>query len=144
MAKAKNPDGAWDFLKGMLSYHDVNSNSISEMTGQFPIFKAEMESYAAKAKEKPYYIDYETKEKVEYDNSSWIGDTQITIPDNTDADNAKVFALIDSISTILRSENELKKIIEDDLKTFYSGQKSAEETAEIIQNRASTYIAESR
>jgi ABC-type glycerol-3-phosphate transport system substrate-binding protein len=144
MDKAKNPDGAWDFVKGMLSYHDANTTSPSEMYGQFPIFQADLETFAQAAKERMYYIDFTTKEKVYYDNTAWIGDTEIKLPDNTDADNAKVMALINSISSVNRSETELQKIIEDDMKTFYSGQKSAEETASIIQNRASTYIAESR
>jgi ABC-type glycerol-3-phosphate transport system substrate-binding protein len=144
MAKAKNVDGAWDFVKGFVTYRDPNENGSPSQRGMFPIIQSELELYAKEAMERPFYFDYETREKVYYDNTTWVNDAEVPVPNNTEADNAKVFALIDGISTVHRTDNELQTIIEDDIKAFFSGQKSAKETAAIIQNRASTYIAESR
>jgi ABC-type glycerol-3-phosphate transport system substrate-binding protein len=144
MAKAKNVDGAWAFVKGLVTYRDPNENGSPSQRGMFPILQKDLDLYAAEAMDRPFYFDYETREKIYYDNTTWVNDTEVPVPNNTETDNAKVFALIDGVSTILRSDNELQTIIEDDIKAFFSGQKSAKETAAIIQNRASTYIAESR
>jgi ABC-type glycerol-3-phosphate transport system substrate-binding protein len=144
MAKAKNVDGAWEFVKGLVTYRDPNENGSPSQRGMFPIIQKDLDLYATEAMDRPFYFDYQTREKVYYDNTTWIGDGEVSVPNNTEADNAKVYTLIDGVSTILRTDNELQTIIEDDIKAFFSGQKSAKETAAIIQNRASTYIAESR
>ncbi|MDR0974128.1 MAG: extracellular solute-binding protein [Ruminococcus sp.] len=141
MAKAKNPDGAWEFVKGYVTYKDPNEQGEGNT---YSILQSKLDAMAAEALERPFYIDYETKEKIYYDNTYYINNQEVKMPNNTPEDNAKIMAMINNISSIQRSENELKAIIEDDVTSFFSGQKSAEETAEIIQNRASTYVAESR
>ncbi|MDR0944422.1 MAG: extracellular solute-binding protein [Ruminococcus sp.] len=144
MAKAKNPDGAWDFVKGLVTYREEAHQNSPSQRGMFPILQADLDLYAKEAMDRPFYFDYETREKIYYDNTTWVGDGEVSVPNNTEADNAKVYALIDGISTVMRSDNELQNIIEDDIKAFFSGQKTAKETAAIIQDRASTYITESR
>jgi ABC-type glycerol-3-phosphate transport system substrate-binding protein len=144
MAKAKNPDGAWAFLKGFITYIDPNSKGDVTSRGNYSILQADLEKLAELALDRPYYLDYETREKVYYDNTAYVDNQEIPIPNNTAEDNAKIMEMIANISSVQRSENELQTIIEDDIKAFFTGQKSAEETAAIIQNRASTYVAESR
>ena len=39
-------------------------------------------------------------------------------------------------------DEEVSKIVEEETATFYSGQKTAEQVAEIIQNRVTTYLNE--
>jgi ABC-type glycerol-3-phosphate transport system substrate-binding protein len=147
MAKAKNPDGAWEFVKGFIS--DRNPKKTSDDAapasyGVYPILQSNLDNLAEDAKSSPYYFDEQTHKKVFYDNTAWVGNSQITLPNNTDADNQRIYDLINSIDTISRSENDLQKIIDDDMKAFTSGQKTAAETAAIIQNRAQTYVSESR
>jgi ABC-type glycerol-3-phosphate transport system substrate-binding protein len=144
MAKAKNPDGAWEFVKGMVLYRDPNENGSPSQRGMFPIIKSELDLFAKESMDRPFYFDYETREKIYYDNTMWVGDGEVSVPNNTEIDNAKVYALIDSVSAVMRIDNELQSIIDDDVKAFFSGQKTAKETAAIIQDRASTYITESR
>ena len=47
-----------------------------------------------------------------------------------------------SIDTMYEAETDIKNIINEEASAFFSGQKTAEEVAEIIQNRVNVYINE--
>ena len=136
-AKAKNPDGAWEFLKYFLS-DDYQNNA-----SNFPVKLSAYDALKEQAKEKPFYTD-ENGNKVEYENTYWIGESSVDIGVNTDADNEKLMNLITSASTTYQYDTDLMKIITEEAAAYFSGQKSLDETADIIQNRASIYISENR
>lgn len=137
-SKAANPEGAWEFVKYFLSeeYQD-------QFTYGFPVRKSSLEKLMAKAKEKPYWLD-ENNEKQEYDPTYWNGSEEIKIGVNTDADNQKLLDLINSTTAVSRYDQKIIEIISEEAAAFFEGQKSAQEVADIIQNRVSNYIAENR
>ncbi len=137
-SKAANPEGAWEFIKYFLSeeYQD-------QFTYGFPVKKSSLEKLMAKAKEKPYWLD-ENNEKQEYDPTYWNGSEEIKIGVNTDADNQKLLDLINSTTAVSRYDQKIIEIISEEAAAFFEGQKSAQEVADIIQNRVSNYIAENR
>ena len=47
-----------------------------------------------------------------------------------------------SIDTMYEVETDIQNIISEEASAFFSGQKTAEEVAEIIQNRVNVYINE--
>ena len=53
-------------------------------------------------------------------------------------------AMISGATQIIRSDTKLEAIITEEAESYFSGQKSLETVVSIIQNRAETYIAESR
>jgi multiple sugar transport system substrate-binding protein len=53
-----------------------------------------------------------------------------------------MFALFDSIEGVYRENTAIINIIGEEIEAFFAGNKSAEETARIIQNRATTYLEE--
>lgn len=62
---------------------------------------------------------------------------------NTDEDNQKIIDLINGAACRMNtSEDFVYSIIQEEAAAYFSGQKSAEETAGIILNRVSNYIAE--
>ena len=136
-AKAKNPDGAWEFVKYFLT--EEYQNSVSGL----PIMESAYAGLMEKAKEKPFYMD-ENDVKQEYDRTYWLGDQEIKIGVNTDEDNEKLMNFIKSVNCKQSYDKELVKIITEEAEAYFSGQKSVDEVADIIQNRASTYISESR
>jgi hypothetical protein len=143
MSAAKNKDGAWEFLKGYINYPGPpeQPNYISSGNSFFLSNKLNAE-LAEKAKENQYYID-ENGNKHEWGNTQYIGGQNIEVPNNTDADNAVIYDLLDEISTISRSDINIWNIIVEDTDIYFAGKKSAEETAKLIENRVSTYLAES-
>ncbi|MCD7731469.1 MAG: extracellular solute-binding protein [Oscillospiraceae bacterium] len=140
-SKANNSDGAWEFIKYFLS--EDYQMSVSERNGSFPIMESAYTSIMEEAKEKPYYLD-ENGEKVEYDNSYWIGDSSVTIDVNTDEDNERMMNYIKSATTLGKSDSSLTNIILEEAEAYFSGQKTVDEVADIIQNRAGTYVSENR
>ncbi|WP_018758292.1 ABC transporter substrate-binding protein [Paenibacillus terrigena] len=50
--------------------------------------------------------------------------------------------LIQSASSLAKADDKMLSIIEEESKSYFSGQKSAEEVAKLIQNRVTTYINE--
>jgi ABC-type glycerol-3-phosphate transport system substrate-binding protein len=137
-AKAKNPGGAWEFCKYFLSDEYQDSVEYS-----FPIKLTALNALKEAAMEKPYYM--EGGEKIEYENTYRVDmQTEIEIGENGEADSAKMMELIESVSEPQRYDATLSEIILEEAGAFFAGQKTAEEAAGIIQNRASTYISENR
>jgi hypothetical protein len=141
MAQAKNSDGAWEFIKGLFSYGNywIESMGYPPM-GTFPTLMSELNIAAEKATIPPYETWY--GERTEKKN--WIGADLSNQPDNTQADNEKMFALFNSISGIKRSTPAIEDIIAEETKAYFTGNKTVEETAAIIQDRATTYLEETR
>ncbi|MFD0618740.1 ABC transporter substrate-binding protein [Paenibacillus sp. GCM10027629] len=50
--------------------------------------------------------------------------------------------LIQSASSLAKADDKMLSIIEEESKSYFSGQKSAKEVAKLIQNRVTTYINE--
>lgn len=137
-AKAKNPDGAWEFCKYFLSDEYQDSVEYS-----FPIKLTALNALKEAAMEKPYYM--EGDEKIEYENTYRVDmRTEIEIGENSEADSEKMMELITAVSEPQRYDTTLSDIILEEAGAFFAGQKTAEEAAGIIQNRASTYISENR
>jgi ABC-type glycerol-3-phosphate transport system substrate-binding protein len=134
MENSANKAGAWAFVKGVLDYDGLPKYGTAVMSGgeYFYMKKSRNDILAAEAKEPPY--TYQQGEKKFFENSM--------NPRNTDENNAQVFEMIDNVSTIYREDTHITEIIESDLANFYAGKKSAEDTAALIQNRVSTYLAE--
>lgn len=55
-----------------------------------------------------------------------------------------LMALIEGVTQVFRSDDKLNSIVTEEAEAYFSGQKSLDEVVGIIQNRAETYIAESR
>ena len=106
----------------------------------FPIKKSALEQLAEEAKQ-PYW-DRDERDYVEpyyIDNSG----KKVTIGVNTDEDNQRIYDLIDG--AVAENINfDITSIITEETGAYFAGQKSAEEVAEIIQNRVQNYLDENR
>lgn len=142
-AKSANKDGAWQFVRYFLTdeyqdiYTDIN-------TYNFPAKLSALEKKAENAKERPYWENEETGEKEYYDNTYWNGTESINIGVNTDEDNARMMDFIKSITATSNYDTKIQDIITEESAPYFSGQKTAAQAAEIIQNRVANYIAENR
>jgi ABC-type glycerol-3-phosphate transport system substrate-binding protein len=128
MKNAANPDGAWAFTKFLLT----DPAALPKENEIFALYKPTLKKRAEDAKVK------------DPDRETTYGVNMTPIPPNTDADNAKIFALIDRVNNVSRLEPDLVTIISDDINAFFAGDKTAEDTAAMIQNRVTTYIQESQ
>jgi hypothetical protein len=142
MSDAQNPEGAWEFVKGLFTYSNYFVKNMGyPPLAKFPVLMTELNIAAEKATIPPYETSYNGER---FPRMNWLGPNLSNQPDNTEADNAKMFALFDSIDGIDRSIPAIENIIKEETAAYYAGGKSAEETAKIIQNRATTYLEETK
>lgn len=143
-AKSKNQDGAWEFLKFFLSEeYQVNADSKYGYRNGFPILKKMVREQVNQTTEKSYWMD-ENGEKVYYDDTFWINDEEFKINPFTQAQADEVFNFICGVKNSSYRDENIAKIISEEVQAFYSGSKSAKDTANMIQNRAQLYVQENR
>lgn len=142
-AKSANPEGAWQFVRYFLTdeYQDYYTKNNSY---NFPAKLSALEKKAEAAKERPYWENEETGEKEYYDNNYYMGGESINIGVNTDEDNQKMMDFIKSVKATSNYDTKIQEIISEEAAPYFSGQKTAEQAADIIQNRIANYIAENR
>jgi ABC-type glycerol-3-phosphate transport system substrate-binding protein len=139
---SENPEGAWDFIKQFIYYKPPYQIGNIIYGNYFSLYNSYNDELAAEALEDPYYID-QNGVKFPTENTVFAGGVQVTMPNNTEADNMVTYDLLNNISGIGRSDINIWNIIMEDIENYFGGKKSAEETAALIDNRVSTYLAES-
>ncbi len=85
-----------------------------------------------------------TEENGEKTWSFWIANQQINLGLMTEEAVARVDAFLESLTQCYQYDDAMMKIILEEASAYFSGQKSAEEIANLIQSRVSIYVAEGR
>jgi ABC-type glycerol-3-phosphate transport system substrate-binding protein len=134
-SQASDKDGAWSFVREFLTQEYQDNISYN-----FPIRKTSFDTYAAKAMEKPSYM--ENGKLVEYDYVYYIDGNEVTAQPLTKEEVTKYSNFIKGIHDIASSNRSVTEIINEEASAFFSGQKSAKEVADIIQSRLSIYVNE--
>ena len=138
-AKSAFKDGAWEFVR----YYLTDEYQTSDELYDFPIVKSAFLEKAALATEKPYWID-ENGNKVEYDDTWYIGGEEIIMEPFTQEEVDKICDFIYSVNKVNKFDSDIQNIINEEAAYFFEGQKSAQEVATIIQSRAQIFIDENR
>lgn len=137
-AQTKNKEAAWEFVKSFL-----DEEYQEKRDWYFPIRLSSLDKIEKQAQQKPFYTD-EKGNKIEYENTYWLGNMEIKADPLSKEETAKVMDLIKSINRAANYDEELLKIVQEESAGFLEGQKSAQEVAGIIQSRAKIYINENR
>lgn len=136
-AKSANKDGVWSFLRNFLS-----DEYQSEIYG-FPVIIKHLEESAKEAMQKNYYED-ENGNRVEYDDTYYVGEMEIIIEPMTEQETKELMDELYSLKQMYRYDNALNQIISEEAAAYFAGQKSAKDVADIIQSRAQLYVNETR
>lgn len=135
-AKSKNLDGAWEFVRYYLTEEYQSS-----LQWGLPISKSAFMTKAQEALNKPYYLD-ENGEKIEYSDSIYINGESIELEPMSQEQVDQIVSFIQSVNTPTYYNQDISKIVEEEVEAYFSGQKSAQEVAQIIQSRAQIYVSE--
>lgn len=138
-SKCSSKDEAWEFI----SYYLSEDYQSSEECYGFPVLKKCLEAQIQKAIQKPYYMD-ENGNKVEYDQYYYIGDKEILITPMSIERANEVYDYVLSVKQRSFANNEISKIINEEVQGYFEGQKSAQEVANIIQSRVEIYVKENK
>ena len=136
-AKSSCIEGAWEFARYFLTEEYQNSG---EQYG-LSVLKSVFEEKAYLATEKPYWTD-ENGEKIEYDNTFWINDEEMVIEQFTKEQVNQIIEFVYSVDKGYYYNTDVQNIIMEESEAYFSGQKSAEDVAKIIQSRVQIYVDE--
>lgn len=136
-AKSANKEGVWQFLRNFLT--DEYQESVYEL----PLSVKRLDELGESAMERPYYMD-ENDNKVEYDDTYYVGGIEVVIPPMTEQEVSELKEQIYSITDVYKYDEKLVNIIKEEAAPFFAGQKNAKDVAAIIQSRAQIYINENR
>lgn len=147
-ARCENKDAAWQFIRTFFT-----EDFQKEQYG----FPSNINAYNAKLKEamtpeymkdgNGNYVLDENGNKIEVSRSamSWgSGDNYIEIYATTQEQADKLWELITTTTKVADYSSSIYDIVNEQTPAFFSGQKSAEEVARLIQNKANIYVNEQR
>ena len=140
-SKSKNKDAAWEFLKTFLTKeYQGNRNNVYGNPTRQDAFDMLVKSKTATEK----YTD-ELGNEVEPLESGWgWDDLNVDIGPLTDKQAQMYIDLVNNTDKTGEYNDEIGNIITEEAKAYFSGQKSLDETADVIQNRVKTYVNENR
>lgn len=128
-SKTSHQDIIFDFIRNLLE-------ADRGAWGGFSSIKSKFDSELQEA----------TKEKSDDDYDAYVYDRvaekEVKIKPLTQEEVKKFSDFVLSINLLYSGNSEVSDIISEECSAFFSGQKTAEEVAEIIQNRVSVYINE--
>ncbi len=131
-------DVCWDIIKDVFS----EENQTSEYMYEFPATKTALNKLLDESMEKPYYTD-ENGNKHEYDDSYYIGGEEITVKPLTQKERDFLEEYVSNVKPGGYYYNdEVDSIVMEEIEAYFKGDKTAEATAETIQNRVSILISE--
>lgn len=138
MSDSPNKEACWDFINDFFDDEYQNGEDMYEI----PSIKSAFEARLDRAMEKPYYINSEGKKET-YDDTYYIGGEEIKIPPLTQEqrDIVENYILSGKVNSYFYND-EINSIIEEQINAFFAGEKTAQETAELIQNRVSILVSE--
>ncbi len=132
-AVSENIDGAWDFARYYLTDEYQESLEVS-----LPVSKRIFEEWAVEETLRSYYID-ENGEKVEYDLF-----LESVVPPLDRKQLEQLITYVKSVTATPYEDSNVLSIIEEELGSYFSGQKTAEDAAAIIQSRVQMYVRENQ
>ena len=148
----RNKEAAWDFVRVFMT-EDYQDNNV--VVSSFP---SNIHSYETKRKDvmTPTYlkdengrimVDPETGEKMmEEKGVYWNQETQELVPiySFTEEEIQKIEEIINNTDRFYSEDPAIFDIVKKQIDAFYSGQRSAEDVAKLIQSQARIYVNEQR
>ena len=133
-------DAAWSFVRQLL----LEEHQTEEHMWNFPTNAHSFETYKEQAMTPIYETDPETGEQVEISNSGYgIGeDFMLDVYSMKQEEYDAFLELYENCNSVYSYDEDVMDIINEECEAFFAGQKTAEETAGIIQDRLSLYLAE--
>lgn len=144
-SRSANKDGAWAFVRTVLTEEYQTNNVWWRFATNAKVFNQKLED----AMEPVYYTDVdENGNEVQVPTSKyswWItDDIQVEINSLTQEQADKIMDLIDRTDRIYTYDESLYNIISDSVAPYFAGQKTLDDTVNLIQSRVSLYVNEQR
>lgn len=138
-ADSQCKEGAWSFLEYMILKQETDKPS---RTASFPILKRALEDMFERSSEQAWHLDENGREVLNPITERSDGGASIKIYPATQEDVDQVRKLIDGVKYVTRSGSYAESIVLEELDSYFSEQKTADETVQMIQSRIDLYVKE--
>ncbi|MDE7294789.1 MAG: hypothetical protein K2N72_10240, partial [Oscillospiraceae bacterium] len=156
--KSTFKEGAWEFIMDIVKStvtegsipnwgdaepkEDISGEIVYSSDGSgFPVYSENLDKIAIQATKPRKYIDGEGNVQLE-DNTYWINGMEIKSTAMSEEDVNFMKDYLKSITKINKYDENINNIIKEESDLYFSGSKSADETASVIQSRVSIYLNE--
>lgn len=131
-------DAAWEFINWCMS-----ESCQSELPSGLPICRSVLQDQIANAMEMEYKTDENgVQSPVVREQVIFEGDDPVDIYCITQKQADQLLALIEQAKECSQTDQRLYRIVLEEVEYYFSGAKSLEETADIMQSRVSLYVNE--
>ncbi len=139
-AGCEHMDEAWAFVRELL----LEENQVSDWMWEFPTNRNAFQTLVDQAMEQEYYEDPETGEMIPQPKTTYWdeNDEQVDIYALSQEEYDMFMELYRSCKSVSSYNQNIWDIISSEVGAYFDGQKSAEETARLIQSRVSLYVME--
>lgn len=124
--QCEHKDAAWQFAKTFMNEEYQNS----DMVWGIPTTQAGLDNFI-----------YEAQHMEGEHGYSW-DDVEMSITSAKDEEVEEFLAIVEKADELQYQDTDIQKIIEEEVKPYFEGQKSVEEVADIIQSRVDIYLKE--
>ncbi|SEQ10478.1 ABC-type glycerol-3-phosphate transport system, substrate-binding protein [Lachnospiraceae bacterium NE2001] len=141
-SKCADKEAAWDFIRQFMTedYQSKNYMNFYGVPMREDVYEAYIQSVQCDKEGKDKYGNdiYPTEGTYGFDG------LEIEIKPLDDEDVARYRELVDDASGVWESDESIAEIVKEEAAAYFSGDKSLDDTCNIIQNRVRTYVNESK
>ncbi len=138
-SQCADKEAAWQFVSSMLAADFQESETI--VTG-FPLRRSGLEKQLERAMEATYTTDENGNQQEVPLTSAPLGQMMIEIYAAKEEEVQAIRDLIEGANKVIESDNQINSILAEEAQTYFSGSKSADEVADIAENRIRLYVNE--
>ena len=140
-ATSSEKEGAWQFIRSFLTDEYQESIWNNEMSTAFPVSVPALEAMATASTEQQYYTDEFGLEQPENPLVN-IGGVDLELVPLKKKEAQKLVDVIKSVDHTAYTNYEVMDIVIEEAESYWNGEKSSREVADIIQSRISIFINE--
>lgn len=135
-SRCPDKEAAWQFISSMLTKEfQENPNLLMGL----PIRKSGLEKKFTEAMKATYTTDENGNQKEEPKGSINVGSSTIEIYAATEEEIQSLRDLIGRVNKMQQSDNQAFDIISEEAQAYFTGAKSADEVADVVENRLRLY-----
>ncbi|MCM1136818.1 MAG: extracellular solute-binding protein [Clostridium sp.] len=145
-SSCENKEGVWEFIR--FNVTKERQENVGSPNGGFPILKSALEKQFEQDME-PEYTKDENDNQIEMPKMTWASSMggerfSVEVYAATQEQVDRVREMIETTQSGERMNQEVLGIILEEASGYFSGQKSAEDVAAVIQNRVQLYLNETQ
>lgn len=139
LESSPSKDACWEFIKEFFK-EDTDERNSRNFT--LPSLVSAFNKKAEESMSKPYYID-ENGKKVEYDNTYYVNDREVTIPPLTKEEKDFIVDYIKKTDKVYRGySQEVIDVVTEEVTKYFKGECTSQQAIDKIQSRVDIMINE--